>query len=162
MRPAAEPRPEIVRERPQVGSLRAPDEDSGVGRLEERQPGLVDVHRARNAFHFLARAGQLVQPFPFHLACGIHRRGLLDQADEGAERLADAIFAQCVDRPRFQDATCRVLRVGDLAEADGRFVLLFTLGDESRHLGGGTDADGQHAGRGGIQRSGVTDPLYFE
>src|SRR5207302_9446996 len=91
---AAELVAQVVGQRAQVGPLRTADEDAHVeqralGRLhpgpERGQPRLVDVDLARGALDLLAGAGQFVEPLAVDLARRIHRRRLLDEADEAAQ-----------------------------------------------------------------------------
>ena len=133
--------PQIVRQRAQVGSFRAAHEDARIRRTEPEEPRFVDVDLPRLALHLLAGARQLVEPPAVDLARRVHGRRLLHQADEVAQRLANALFAQAFERSRLHRAPGAVLRVGGDAEADDGVVLLVSLADEAGDLGGVADAD---------------------
>src|SRR5439155_25448437 len=154
--------PQIVRQRAQVGSFRAAHEDARIRRTEPEEPRFVDVDLPRLALHLLAGARQLVEPPAVDLARRVHGRRLLHQADEVAQRLANALFAQAFERSRLHRAPGAVLRVGGDAEADDGVVLLVSLADEAGDLGGVADADREHPRGRRIERPGMAATLGLE
>ena len=92
----------------------------------------------------------------------VHRRDLLDPADERPARLGEQGPLEPRNRRLRQDTTADIVRIGGDAEADRRDVFLVLIHEVRRELGRLADQDGQDPRRAGVERAGVADPADAE
>ena len=89
------------------------------GKVGRRQPGqadAVDFDAAGFPLHFDAGAGQLVEPLPVHLYRAVHRRHLVDDADERLQRRFDVVPRNAVGATHGGDFALGIVGCGGLAQ----------------------------------------------
>src|SRR5207245_11772541 len=123
---------------------------------------LADADLTRRAPDSATHSRQHEEPPPRVVDRRLHRRDLLDPADERPARLLEQVPLQPGDRGLRQDATADVEGVGREPEADRRDVLFVLVHEVRRELGRLADQDGQDARRPGVERAGVADPADAE
>ena len=162
VRASAERRPEIGRERADVGAARAVDHERRLGiraRLERLRPRCGRCAPcAASRSTSLPSPRELVQPPALHLQRRHHRRDLLRLAEERLRRLLDLLARTAASRParaprptrRACRSRCRTRR------ARGTTSSVSCRKRSSRVAR--PEPDEQHAGRVGIERARVADP----
>src|SRR5262245_45863043 len=154
---AAECRTDIGREHPYVCSLATDDAHGGLRSGDFLDGDRSDDHLARRSLDLDALTGQLVQPAPLVVNRRIHRRHLLDAADEGTTHVFEARRRDLRDRSLGHDAAAHVVRICRQPKPDRREILLVLIDQVRRELRRLADEDRQHARCVGIERAGVAD-----
>src|SRR3989441_2473422 len=148
---------DVGREDPDVRSLAADDAQHRARAGDILDEDRTDDHLAGRSLHLETGPGQLVEPPPFVMNRRVHRRHLLDPADERATGLREGRGREISDRGLRQHAAAHVVGVRRQSEADRREVLLVLVDEIGRELRRLPDEDRQHAGRVGIERARVPD-----
>ncbi len=153
---------QVPHQGPHIGPFAADDLDLQVVRIRRAQhPRLVDGHRPRLQLHLDPLPRQVVGPLAVHLDGRIDRRGLLDLADEGLQRLCRRLRRG--PHVRFsRDHALAVEAGGGLAPGDGEAIGLVRLHQERDGLGRLAKRDGQDASGQRIQGPGVARLLSLE
>ena len=154
---AAQRLADVVAQRADIHALAAIHADaisvfaSAVKHLNAVHPAFARLQR-----HSLALSRQLVQPLAVALQRGIHGRYLLDLAHEPRRRRAHILLIR-IHGALCHHLTSGVLGIGLHAQLQLGHIGLFLVDDVVEQPCGFADAQRQHAGRLGIQRSAVAD-----
>src|SRR6266850_1063623 len=158
----AQGRAEVGGQDSDVRSLAADHPQGDARPVELLDRDRADEDLAGRALHLDAGARQLVEASPLVVDRRVHRRHLVDAADQPPAGVVETIARDLVHRRFGEDSTAHVVGVRRQPEADGREVFLLVVDEVRRQLGRLTHEHRQDPGGVRVERAGVADPSDAE
>ncbi len=154
---AAEQLPEIAGERADVRAGRARHAHVQQVPLAAQDVETLDRHRASGQLDLFAGAHPRIRPHTADLDGTDRARNLLDLPGQARHCGCDLLIRDARGRPGGQHLALGVVGAGADPEQDRGVVRLLGEQQVAEQPRGAPDSADQHTGRGGVERSGMTD-----